>query len=41
MELENHIDDPAYQTIVYQMKEKLLEYFMSTADYVPMTKDPR
>lgn len=41
MELENRIDDPAYQTIVYQMKEKLLEYFMSTADYVPMTKDPR
>ena len=41
METTNRIDDPKYAEIVVKMKQRLLEYFMATTDYVPMRRDPR
>ena len=41
MELKNLIDEPEYQETVWKMKERLLQYFMETGDFVPMGRDKR
>lgn len=41
MELNNLIDDKNYQETVWKMKERLLQYFMETGDFVPMGRDKR
>ncbi|MCD8028461.1 MAG: sulfatase-like hydrolase/transferase [Erysipelotrichaceae bacterium] len=40
-ELTNEIDNPKYQNIIPLFKEKILEYYMSTTDVVPMKEDIR
>ncbi len=41
MELRNAIDDPAYSERLTEMKGRLLQYYMQTADYVPVKRDAR
>lgn len=40
-ELRNLIDDPAYRTVLSDMKERLLTHFLDTGDAVPFDKDAR
>ncbi len=41
METNNLIHNPAYQETILQMKQRMLEYFMETGDYVPQQMDKR
>lgn len=41
LELENRIHDPAYAEDVVTMKQRMLQYYMETADWVPNRKDRR
>lgn len=41
MELRNAIDDPAYSERLTEMKGRLLQYYMQTADFVPVKRDAR
>jgi hypothetical protein len=41
LELINQIDNPDYQDIVLKFKERILYYYMETADFVPQGKDQR
>lgn len=40
-ELQNEIDNPKYKDIIKKFKERILYYYMETADFVPMGKDIR
>jgi len=40
-ETVNLIDDPAYQAIRIDLKERMLQYFVETADVVPFAADQR
>jgi len=40
-ERENRIDDPALSAVVAQTHERLLRFFMGTADVVPVQTDGR
>ena len=37
----NEIDNPEYQTVIADMRSKLLEWLLETADSVPKDKDAR
>lgn len=39
-ELQNRINDPDLDGVLTQLKERLLQFYLETADYVPMTADP-
>ena len=41
MELHNVINEKDYQEIACQMKQRLLQYFMETGDFVPVGRDMR
>ncbi|MBM6800600.1 arylsulfatase, partial [Coprobacillus cateniformis] len=41
LELVNQIDNPKYQDIVLKFKERILYYYMETADFVPQGRDQR
>ncbi len=41
METVNIIDDPAYREVLVELKEKMLDWYMSTCDIVPMDPDSR
>ena len=40
-ELHNIIEDPSYAEDVQKMKNRMLTWYMETADIVPNRKDPR
>ena len=40
-EIQNVIDDPDYQTIILDMKDKILTFYQDTCDVVPFEKDQR
>ena len=40
-EVHNRIDDPAVAEVLLQMKERLLTFYLETADVVPHQKDKR
>lgn len=40
-EVSNQIDNPEYQPVILQMKEDLLNHYLSTCDVVPFQKDSR
>ncbi len=40
-EMENRIDDKAYAKIIDEMQKVMLEFFVRTADSVPMKRDRR
>ena len=40
-ELHNIIEDPSYAEEVQKMKNRMLTWYMETADIVPNRKDPR
>ena len=39
--MENRIDDKAYAKIIDEMQKVMLEFFVRTADSVPMKRDRR
>ncbi|EMD16114.1 hypothetical protein HMPREF9943_01517 [Eggerthia catenaformis OT 569 = DSM 20559] len=41
LELKNEINNPEYKEIIIQLKERLLQYYMETGDFVPMGTDIR
>lgn len=41
MELHNAIDDPRYQSRIMEMKQRLLQWYMETGDFVPNRRDKR
>ena len=41
MELINLVDDPAHAQSVAQLRDRLLKFYMETADYVPPKFDKR
>lgn len=41
LELDNRIDDPAYETDVARLRERLLRHHIETADFVPSQTDGR
>ena len=41
MELVNLVDDPAYAQSAAQLRDRLLRFYMETADYVPPKFDKR
>lgn len=41
MELHNAIEEPHYQEQIAKMKNRLLQWYMETGDYVPNRKDKR
>ena len=41
LELCNEIDNPQYQSIIIEMKMRMLTWFVETGDIVPNRKDPR
>lgn len=40
-ETRNLIDDPAYAEVLFQLKERMLTWYMATADIVPIELDRR
>ena len=40
-ELDNRIDDPTLADTLSQLKDRLMRFYLETADYVPMTPDQR
>ncbi len=40
-ELDNRIADPEYVSILVEMKERLLEWYLETSDVVPFEADKR
>jgi arylsulfatase A-like enzyme len=40
-ELYNRVDDPTLQDVRRQLKDRLLEFYLSTADAVPVRPDRR
>ena len=41
MELVNLVDDPAYDKAAARLRDRLLKFYMETADYVPPKFDKR
>lgn len=41
MELNNLIDNEEYKKVYFNMKERLLKYYMETSDFVPNKRDKR
>jgi choline-sulfatase len=41
METENLIDHPAHATVLAELKERMIDWYVNTADVVPMIQDPR
>jgi arylsulfatase A-like enzyme len=39
-ELNNRIEDPALSSELARLRIRLLDFYLETADFVPMTPDP-
>lgn len=40
-ELKNRIDDPAYADALGEMRQRMMRFYMETADFVPTKMDKR
>ena len=40
-ESHNLIDDPSYRSVLAELKERMIEWYINTSDTVPILQDPR